>query len=46
LNKPGVYHYYCSIHAFFSAENSTYGPHKSFGGCPYVQDGLIVVLPD
>jgi plastocyanin len=45
LNKPGVYHYYCSIHAFFSAENSTYAPQKSFGGYPYVQDGLIVVLP-
>ena len=43
--NPGVYHYYCAIHATYSSESHTYVPYKSFGGYPYVQDGVIVVLP-
>ena len=45
LGTPGVYHYYCPIHAAYNAIAHTYAPLKSFGGYPYIMDGLLVIEP-
>lgn len=45
LGTPGVYHFYCPIHAAYNATASTYAPLKSYGGYPFIMDGLIVVEP-
>ena len=45
LSTPGVYHYYCPLHAAYNANASTYAPLKSYGGYPYIMDGLIIVEP-
>lgn len=45
LGTPGVYHYYCPIHAAYNATAGTYAPLKSFGGYPFIMDGLLVVEP-
>lgn len=45
LGSPGVYHYYCPVHAAYNATAGTYAPLKSFGGYPFIMDGLLVVEP-
>ncbi|SOB75418.1 Plastocyanin [Marinobacter sp. LV10R510-11A] len=45
LGTPGVYHYYCPIHAAYNATAGTYAPLKSYGGYPFIMDGLLVVEP-
>ena len=45
LGTPGVYHYYCPIHAAYNSTAGTYAPLKSFGGYPFIMDGLLVIEP-
>ncbi len=45
LSQPGVHHYYCPIHAVYDPAARTYAPLKSYGGYPFIMDGVIVVLP-
>lgn len=45
LAQPGLHHYYCPVHAVYSATDYTYAPLKSFGGYPFIMDGVMVVLP-
>lgn len=45
LGTPGVYHYYCPVHSAYNATASTYAPLKSYGGYPFIMDGLLVVVP-
>lgn len=45
LGTPGVYHYYCPVHAAYNATAGTYAPLKSYGGYPFIMDGLLVVEP-
>ena len=45
LRQPGLYHYFCPVHAAYSPAAHTFRPLKSFGGYPFVMDGVIVVLP-
>ncbi len=46
LNRPGVYHYYCPVHAAYDEAYHTFQPLKNFGSYPFVMDGVIVVLPN
>jgi len=45
LSQPGVHHYYCPVHAAYDSEADTFAPLRSYGGFPFVMDGIIVVLP-
>ncbi|MDA8095859.1 MAG: plastocyanin/azurin family copper-binding protein [Betaproteobacteria bacterium] len=45
LSEPGLHHYYCPIHAAYDSTAYTYAPLKTFGGYPFIMDGVIVVLP-
>lgn len=45
LKQPGLHHYYCPIHVAYSATDYTFYPLKSYGGYPFIMDGVIVVLP-
>lgn len=45
LSQPGVHHYFCPVHAAYDAAARTFAPLKSYGGYPYIMDGVIVVLP-
>jgi len=45
LAQPGLHHYYCPVHAAYSSTAYTFYPLKSYGGYPYIMDGVIVVLP-
>lgn len=45
LGQPGLHHYYCPVHAAYDATAYTFAPLKSFGGYPFIMDGVIVVLP-
>ena len=45
FTQPGVYYYYCPVHADWSASKDTMVPLKSYGSYPYVMDGIIIVTP-
>lgn len=45
LSQPGLHHYYCPIHTAYDATAYTFAPLKSYGGYPFIMDGVIVVLP-
>jgi plastocyanin len=45
LSQPGLHHYFCPVHAAYDATAYTFAPLKSFGGYPFIMDGVIVVLP-
>lgn len=45
FDQPGVYYYYCAVHARWDAGTGTMVPLTSYGSYPYVQDGIIVVTP-
>jgi plastocyanin len=45
LERPGLYHYYCPLHAQYRAAADTFEPLPTFGGFPFVMDGLIAVMP-
>ena len=45
FSQPGVYYYYCPVHADWSASKDTMVPLKSYGSYPYIMDGLIIVTP-
>lgn len=45
LSQPGLHHYFCPIHAAYNANAYTFAPFKSYGGYPFIMDGVIVVLP-
>jgi len=45
FDQPGVYYYYCAVHARWDADKGTMVPLTSYGSYPYVQDGIIVVTP-
>jgi plastocyanin len=45
LSEPGLHHYFCPIHAAYNATAYTFAPFKSYGGYPFIMDGVIVVLP-
>lgn len=44
LSQPGLHHYFCPIHAAYSASAYTFAPFESYGGYPFIMDGVIVVL--
>ena len=44
LDAPGLYHYYCPLHARYRRADFTFEPLRTFGGFPFVMDGLIAVL--
>lgn len=43
FNQPGVYYYYCPMHAQWDSKTGQMIPQKSYGSFPYVMDGLIIV---
>jgi len=43
--EPGVYYYYCPVHAGWNAQKAQVQPFKSYSAFPIVMDGLIVVTP-
>ncbi len=45
LAAPGLYHYYCPLHARYRPAEYTFEPLRSFGGFPFVMDGVIAVMP-
>lgn len=45
LNQPGVHHYYCPVHAVYDPTARTFAPLSSYGGYPFIMDGVIIVLP-
>jgi len=45
FDQPGVYYYYCPVHASWDADLQQLKPLSSYGMYPYVMDGLIVVTP-
>jgi plastocyanin len=45
LSQPGVHHYFCPVHAVYDAQARTFAPLRSYGGYPFIMDGVIVVLP-
>ena len=45
LERPGLYHYYCPLHARYLPADDTFEPVKTFGGFPFVMDGVIAVMP-
>ncbi|HKJ95411.1 MAG TPA: hypothetical protein VKA32_07265 [Gammaproteobacteria bacterium] len=45
LRQPGIHHYFCPIHAAYDSEADTFAPLRSYGGFPFVMDGIVVVLP-
>jgi plastocyanin len=45
LPQSGLHHYYCPVHAVYDAVDYTFAPLKSYGGCPFIMDGVIVVQP-
>lgn len=45
ISQPGVHHYYCPVHSAYNANAFTYAPLKSYGGYPFIMDGIIVVEP-
>ena len=45
LSQPGLHHYFCPVHAAYNASAYTFAPFKSYGGYPFIMDGVIVVLP-
>lgn len=45
FSQPGVYYYYCAVHAQWKADKGTMTPLKTYGSYPYVQDGIIIVTP-
>ncbi|TAM24923.1 MAG: hypothetical protein EPN46_13065 [Candidimonas sp.] len=45
IAQPGLHHYFCPVHAVYSSDSYTFAPLKSFGGYPFIMDGVIVVLP-
>lgn len=46
LSTPGVYYYYCPLHAAWDASSGQMLPLKAYGMYPFVMDGLIVVTPN
>ena len=45
LDAPGLYHYYCPLHARYRRAEFTFEPLRTYGSFPFVMDGLIAVLP-
>lgn len=45
LQEPGIYYYYCPIHASWDTQHEQLSPLESYGMFPLVMDGLIVVTP-
>ena len=45
LARPGLYHYYCPLHARYRPREYTFEPLRQFGGFPFVMDGLVAVVP-
>lgn len=45
LAQPGLHHYLCPVHAAYNPTAYTFAPLKSYGGYPFIMDGVIVVLP-
>ncbi len=45
FDQPGVYYYYCPMHAKWNTKTGQMTPQKSYGSFPFVMDGLIVVNP-
>lgn len=45
LSQPGLHHYYCPVHAVYDSADYTFAPLKSYGGYPFIMDGVIVVQP-
>lgn len=45
LAQPGLHHYLCPVHAAYSPNDYTFAPLKSYGGYPFIMDGVIIVLP-
>ncbi len=45
LSQPGLHHYYCPVHTVYDSTAYTFAPLKSYGGYPFIMDGVIVVLP-
>lgn len=45
LDVPGLYHYYCPLHARYRSADFTFEPLRTYGSFPIVMDGLIAVLP-
>lgn len=45
ISQPGLHHYYCPVHAAYDTTAYTFAPLKSFGGYPFIMDGVIVVMP-
>ena len=45
LAEPGLYHYYCPVHARYRPAEYTFEPLRNFGGFPFVMDGVIAVMP-
>lgn len=45
LERPGLYHYYCPLHARYRPADDTFEPLKTFASFPIVMDGMIAVMP-
>lgn len=45
LERPGLYHYYCPLHARYRPKEYTLEPLRQFAGFPFVMDGLVAVVP-
>ena len=45
LERPGLYHYFCPLHARYRPKEYTFEPLRQFGGFPFVMDGLVAVVP-
>lgn len=45
IAQPGLHHYFCPVHTAYNPNAFTFAPLKSFGGYPFIMDGVIVVLP-
>lgn len=45
FSQPGVYYYYCPLHAGWDASHQQLVPLRSYGSYPFVMDGLLIVTP-